>query len=74
MQKGEKGRVPFSGIHLRSNVIGAVHPKSGELFSLVVSHMDSDMFQVFLNQLAEETKGEKIISASETGLVVDFKN
>lgn len=61
MKKGEKGKVPFSGLHLRSNVIGAVNPKTGELFSLIVSHMNSDFFQVFLNKLAEETKGRKVI-------------
>ena len=61
MKRGEKGKVSFSGIHLRSNVIGAVNPKTGELFSLIVSHMNSDFFQVFLNELAEETKERKIL-------------
>lgn len=61
MKKGEKGTVPFSGLHLRSNVVGAVHPKTGELFSLIVSHMDTDMFQVFLTELAKETKARKVI-------------
>lgn len=61
MRKGDRGKVPFSGQHLRSNVVGAVHPQSGEFFALIVSHMDSDMFQVFLDQLAKETSGRSII-------------
>ncbi|MBU0519716.1 IS630 family transposase [bacterium] len=60
MRRGEKGRVPFSGQHLRSNVVGAVNPKSGEFFSLMVNRMDGDMFQVFLDQLAQETAGRNI--------------
>ena len=61
MKIGEKGKVPFSGRHLRANVVGAVNPKTGELFSLIVSHMNSDFFQVFLNELAKETEGRKIV-------------
>ena len=61
MQKGEKGTVPYSGMHIRANVVGAVHPKTGELFSLIVSHMDSDMFQLFLNEFAQVTKGRNVI-------------
>ena len=63
MKKGKKGTVPYSGLHLRSNVVGTVHPKTGELFSLIVSHMNSDMFQVFLNELAKETEGRQVILA-----------
>ena len=61
MKKGEAGTVPFLGKHLRSNVVGAVHPKTGELFSLIVSHMNTDMFQVFLNQFAKETEGRNVV-------------
>ncbi|MBU0517588.1 transposase [bacterium] len=60
MRRGEKGRVPFSGQHLRSNVVGAVNPKTGEFFSLMVNRMDGDMFQVFLDQLALETAGRNL--------------
>jgi len=45
--------VPHLGDHIRQNVIGAVCPKSGELFSLIVDHMDTDIFQVYLDELAK---------------------
>jgi hypothetical protein len=41
------------GAHIRQNVIGAVCPASGQLFSLIVDGVDTDVFQVFLDQLAE---------------------
>lgn len=61
IKKGEKAKVPFSGLHLRSNVIGAVHPRSGEFFSLIVPYMDRTVFQVFLDELARETRGRKVV-------------
>ena len=65
MKIGEKEKVPYFGMHLRTNVVGAVNPKTGELFSLIVSYMNNDFFQVFLNKLAEETKGRKIVMVSD---------
>jgi transposase len=56
VKKGSKPKVPYLGDHIRHNVIGAVNPKHGEMFSLVVPHSDKDVFQVFLNELAKHTK------------------
>jgi transposase len=61
MKRGKRGTVAYLGKHIRSNVIGAVNPTNGELSALIVSHMDSDMFQVFLNEFSQETSGRKII-------------
>ena len=61
MKKGKKGTVPYLGKHIRSNVAGAVNPSSGELCALIVSHMDSDMFQIFLDEFAKETKGREVM-------------
>ena len=51
VKKGSKPKVPYRGNHIRHSVVGAVNPKSGEFFSLVVPHSDRDVFQVFLNEL-----------------------
>ena len=56
VKKGSKPKVPYLGDHIRHNVVGAVHPKCGELFSLVVPHSDKDVFQVFLNEFAKHTR------------------
>ena len=45
--------VPYLGDHLRQNVIGAVAPQSGGLFSLIVDGVDTDVFQFFLDEMAK---------------------
>lgn len=52
-QPGKPRTVPHLGDHIRLNVIGAVCPKSGQLFSLIVDGMDTEMFQVYLDELAK---------------------
>lgn len=54
VQKGSKPTVPYAGTHLRRNVIGAVCPASGELSCMICSHCDSGVFQVFLDNMAQE--------------------
>jgi hypothetical protein len=44
--------VPYLGDHIRQNVIGAVAPQSGGLFSLVVDGVDTEVFQLFLDEMA----------------------
>lgn len=53
-KRGERITQGYFGKHVRKNVIGAVNPRSGKLFSLIVPHCDSEVFQVFLNTMAEE--------------------
>jgi len=53
VQPGQPRTVPYLGDHLRQNVIGAVSPQTGELFSLILDGVDTDVFQFFLDHLAE---------------------
>jgi len=53
VQPGQPRTVPYLGDHIRQNVVGSVSPQTGELFSLVVDGVDTDVFQFFLAQLAE---------------------
>jgi transposase len=53
VQPGQPRTVPYLGDHIRQNVVGAVSPQTGELFSLIVDGVDTDVFQFFLDQLAE---------------------
>jgi hypothetical protein len=41
------------GRHIRQNVIGAVAPQSGALFSLIGNGIDREVFPFYLNQMAE---------------------
>jgi len=45
--------VSYLGDHIRQNVVSAVSPQTGVRFSLIVDGVDSDLFQFFLNHLAE---------------------
>jgi len=51
--RGSRPRVPYLGTHLRANVIGAVCPQSGECFSLIFDGVDTDVFQCWLDELAQ---------------------
>lgn len=53
VQPGRPRTVPYLGDHVRQNVIGAVCPQSGQLFSLVVDGVDTDVFQLFLDEMAK---------------------
>jgi transposase len=55
VKRGSNPRIPYSGSHIRRNIIGAVNPKTGQLSSLVFSHCDTDVFQAFLDILAKES-------------------
>ena len=63
-RRGERITQGYFGKHVRKNVIGAVHPKSGKLVSLIVPHCDGDVFQGFLDTMAEEappTQGRRCV-------------
>lgn len=51
-QPGQPRTVPHLGDHIRQNVVGAVCPKTGALFSLIVDSMDTEVFQIYLDELA----------------------
>ncbi|MEI6562405.1 MAG: transposase, partial [Verrucomicrobiota bacterium] len=46
-------QVPYMGEHIRANVIGAVCPESGQSFEMIFDGVDTDVFQCFLDHLAE---------------------
>jgi len=53
VQPGKPRTVPYLGDHIRQNVIGAVAPQSGAFFSLIVDGVDTDVFQFFLDAMAQ---------------------
>lgn len=52
-QPGKPRTVPYKGDHIRQNVIGAVAPQNGQFFSLIVDGVDTDVFQLFLDELVK---------------------
>jgi transposase len=59
VKRGSNPTQGYYGGHIRQNIIGAVSPKTGQLVSLVVSHCDTEVFQVFLDTMAQETEEQK---------------
>jgi transposase len=57
-QPGKPRTVPYLGDHIRLNVIGAVCPREGRLFSLVMDGVDTDVFQFYLDQMAQAVPKE----------------
>ena len=53
IQPGCRRTVPYLGDHIRQNVVGVVCPQSGAPFSLIVDGMDTDVFEFFLDELAQ---------------------
>ena len=60
-KKGSKPTTPKTGAHIRESVIAAVCPSSGLLSSLVFNRVDSQVFQVFPDNLAQDTGNRKIV-------------
>lgn len=51
--KSDRIKTPYHGIHLRQSVIGAVCPHNGQCAALIFNHCDSEVFQRFLDHLAQ---------------------
>jgi len=49
-QKGKELKVTKNGGHVRMNVTGMVCPRTGDFYALEFTHVDTDVFQVFLEQ------------------------
>lgn len=54
VKRGARPTQGYYGGHIRQNVVGAVNPRDGQLVSLIVSHNDREVFQVFLDTMAKE--------------------
>jgi transposase len=55
VKQGSKPSIAYAGTHLRRNVIGAVCPREGRLSCMIFNHCDTDIFKVFLDNLAQDS-------------------
>jgi transposase len=51
--RGGRPKVPYQGDHVRANVVGAVCPATGQSFAMIFDGVDTDVFQCYLDHLAE---------------------
>ena len=49
--KGSKLVLPYYGSHIKNNVIGAVRARDGKFVSLMMPSVNTDTFQIFINEL-----------------------
>lgn len=54
VKRGSRPTQGYYGGHIRQNVVGAINPASGQLVSLIVPHCDTEVFQAFLDTMAQE--------------------
>lgn len=52
--RGSRPQVPYFGDHIRANVVGVVCPATGQSFEMIFDGVDTDVFQCYLDHLAEE--------------------
>jgi transposase len=55
VKRGSRPTQGYFGGHVRQNVVGAVNATTGQLVSLIVPHCDTQVFQLFLDTMAQET-------------------
>lgn len=58
-KKGHKTRIMRNGSHIRMSVVGLVCPRTGEFMAIEVSHSDSEVFQVFLDEATSYIKPKR---------------
>jgi len=64
-KKGSRPRLPYTGKHLRDNVVGAVRPADGRFVSLILPWVDTESFQIFLGEL------QSFVTKSHAYLILD---
>jgi len=52
---GHNPATHYLGDHIRTNVIGAVAPKTGELLAFTVPYVDTTVFQTFIDHFQKQT-------------------
>jgi transposase len=68
VKRGSRPTQGYYGGHVRRNVVGAVEPATGRLVSLIVAHCNTEVFQAFLDTMAEEIAPEE---GKQVHLVLD---
>jgi hypothetical protein len=66
--RGSRPKLPYLGDHIRAIVIGSVCPASGQCCTMIFDGVDTDVFQYYLDFLAEQIPEE---STKRQLLIVD---
>lgn len=59
--KGRRKTCYYNGSHIRESVMGAANPKTGELETLIMPYVDTQIFQQFLDYFNERLAGRHVV-------------
>ncbi len=60
-RRGSRLTIPFTGNHIKDNVVGAVRPADGRLFSLILPEVNRETFQIFLDMLQPHLGKKRVV-------------
>lgn len=60
-RKGSRPRIGFTGKHIKDNVVGAVRPSDGKFMSLIMPYVDTQTFQIFVNEMQQHVGDGKVV-------------
>jgi len=60
-KKGSRQQIHYKGTHIKDNVIGAVRPTDGKFVSLIMPFVDTQIFQIFLDEMQQYVSSKKAV-------------
>ncbi len=60
-KRGSKPTMPYTGKHIKDNIVGAVCPENGAFFSLILPVVNTESFQIFLDHMQKEIGSGQVV-------------
>ena len=60
-KKGSRPRIGYTGRHFKDNVVGAVRPGDGKFFSLILPYVNTQTFQLFIDELHKHIGDKNVV-------------
>jgi len=60
-RKGSRLRIGYTGRHFKDNVVGAVRPSDGKFFSLIMPFVNTQTFQIFIDEMQKNIGRKKAV-------------
>ena len=64
-KRGSRPKIHYKGNHIKESVIGAVRPTDGKFVSLIMPFVDTQTFQIFLDEM------QQFVSAKKAVMILD---
>lgn len=60
-KKGTRLSIGYTGKHFKDNVVGAVRPSDGKFFSLIMPYVNTQIFQLFIDEMQKHIGSKKVV-------------